>query len=284
VGEGAGSTADRHGAPAGAADRHGALAGAADRHGALAGAADPTRPWLIIQHVAHEGPGLIGDALGEVGHPVEVVRLDRGETLPGHQSLAGLVVLGGPMGVHDAAVHPWLVAERALIETCVDHGKPVLGVCLGAQQLAVALGAEVTSGPEPEIGLGQVVLTPAGRRDPVFGPEYGGLSATALPCVHWHQDTFSMPDGAVHLAGTRAFPHQAFRWGDNVYGLQFHVEVDGELAEAWRAHLPVGVTLNGARLVEVETVGRRLLRRFVELASTSAIPSGRPAARERLSG
>ncbi len=187
------------------------------------------------------------------------------------------------MGVHDLA-HPWLVAERALIAAAVGDGRPVLGVCLGAQQLAAALGAEVSTGPEPEIGLGQVELTAAGRRDPVLGPEYGGLAATALPCVHWHQDTFSMPEGAIHLAGTRAFPHQAFRVGDKAYGLQFHVEVDREVAEAWRAHLPAGVTLDGPRLVEVETVGRRVLRRFVEHASTPSTLSGAAGVGERLRG
>jgi GMP synthase-like glutamine amidotransferase len=218
--------------------------------------------------VAHEGPGLIGDALREAGLDFGVVRPDCGEDFPDPRSLAGLVVLGGPMGVHDTGPHPWLAAERALICAVLDDGKPVLGVCLGAQQLAVALGAEVITGPEPEIGLGRAELTPAGRRDPVLGPEYGGLASGALPCVHWHQDTFSLPIDTVHLAGTRAFPHQAFRKGDNVYGFQFHVEVDGALAEAWSARLPTGVTLDGPRLVEVETVGRRVLRRFMACAST----------------
>ncbi len=235
------------------------------------------RHWSIIQHVEHEGPGLIGDVLREAGCGFGVVRPDRGEDLPDRGSLAGLVVLGGPMGVHDLALHPWLEAERSLMGAAVDDGTPVLGVCLGAQQLAVALGAEVSHGPEPEVGLGRVELTPAGRRDPVLGPEYGGLAATALPCVHWHQDTFSMPAGAVHLAGTQAFPHQAFRWGSGAYGLQFHVEVDRTSAEAWRAHLPVGVTLDGPGLAEVETVGRRVLRRFVGAASRPPDRSGSPA-------
>ncbi len=250
----------------------GAVGTDADRGGA--GEQDPAGSWSVIQHVAHEGPGLIGEVLVESGHGFDVVRLDRGDDLPDHRSVAGLVVLGGPMGVHDAADHPWLVSERALLGAVIGDGKPVLGVCLGAQQLAAALGAEVTTGPEPEIGLGQVELTPAGRRDPVFGPEYGGLAATALPCVHWHQDTFTLPEGAVHLAGTRSFPQQAFRWGTNVYGLQFHVEVDGPLAESWRAHLPPAVTLEGARLAEVETVGRRLLRRFVDRPSTAVLSEG----------
>jgi GMP synthase-like glutamine amidotransferase len=227
------------------------------------------RPWAVVQHVDHEGPGLIAGALDEAGHRFEVVRPDRGDALPDRGSIAGLVVMGGPMGVHEVDAHPWLAPERALIAAAVGDGVPVLGVCLGAQQLAAALGADVTTGPSAEVGLGHVELTAAGRRDPVLGPEYGGLAQTALPCVHWHQDTFTIPDGAVHLAATRVFPHQAFRWGDRAYGLQFHVEVDGALSEAWCPYLPVGVALDGPRLAQVETVGRRLLRRFVDRCGTS---------------
>jgi GMP synthase-like glutamine amidotransferase len=179
------------------------------------------------------------------------------------------------MGVHDDDDHPWLSAERDLMAATAVSGKPVLGVSLGAQQLAMSLGAEVTTGDEPEIGLGRVELTGPGRLDPVTGPEYGGLSATTIPCLHWHHDTFSLPDGAVHLAASHLFPHQAFRWGDRAYGLQFHVEIDRGSAEFWEPFLPAAVVLNRARLAEVETVGRRLLRRFVQRA-TSPRPSNHP--------
>ena len=121
----------------------------------------------------------------------------------------------------------------------------MLGVCLGAQQLALALGAEVTTGPGPRSASGRVELTGPGRWDPVVGPEYGGLSDTTVPCVHWHQDTFSLPDGAVHLAASRPFPHQAFRWGDRAYGFQFHVEVDARPGRGLGPYLPAGVTLDG---------------------------------------
>jgi GMP synthase-like glutamine amidotransferase len=239
--------------------------------------------------VAHEGPALIADELLRAGHRVDVVRLDRDERLPEEGTFAGLVVLGGPMGVSDGDAHAWLAPERALLAATATDGKPVLGVCLGAQQLAMALGAEVTTGPEPEIGLGQVELTGPGRLDPVTGPEYGGLSATAIPCVHWHRDTFSLPEGAVHLAASRPFPHQAFRWGDRAYGLQFHVEVDRALAAGWEAHLPPGVSLSRSGLARVETVGRRLLRRFVQRATSPPAsgrrrPSGQVAAGPRGEG
>jgi GMP synthase-like glutamine amidotransferase len=232
--------------------------------------ARPARPWAILQHVAHEGPGSIGRVLAERGVEAAVVRVDRAEPLPSVDGLAGLVVMGGPMGVHDDL--DWLAPERELLRAAVDGGLPVLGVCLGAQQLAAALGADVSTGSEEEVGPGEVLLTADGRRDPVLGPEYTGLSGTTVPCVHWHRDTFSLPDGAVHLAATRRFPHQAFRVGPRAYGLQFHVEVDAPLAESWRPLLPDGVVLSADDVARVEAVGRRVLRRFVDAAT--AVPPG----------
>ena len=215
--------------------------------------------------MAHEGPGSIGRVLDERGADVVVVRLDRDEALPSAGALGGLVVMGGPMGVHDDLA--WLAPERELLRDAVDRGLPVLGVCLGAQQLAAALGAEITAGPEEEVGPGEVQLTADGRRDPVLGPEYTGLSGTTVPCVHWHRDTFTLPEGAVHLAATRHFPHQAFRVGACAYGLQFHVEVDAPLAESWRPLLPDAVVLDADDVARVEVVGRRVLRRFVDVAT-----------------
>ena len=232
----------------------------------------------IVRHVAHEGPGTVAAVLSAAGLAPELVRVDEGELLPALDDLAGLcglVVLGGPMGVHDGDRHPWLAAERDLLAAAVDAGIGVLGICLGAQQLAAALGAEVTSGPEPEVGLGSVVLTAAGRRDPLFGPEYGGLGSPEVACVHWHGDTFELPSGAVHLAATRAYPHQAFRVGERAYGLQFHVEVDGPLAAGWGDHLPAGVVLDPLRLAEVTATGRRVLGRFAELVARAGVGAPR---------
>ncbi len=226
-----------------------------------------SRRWAVLQHVAHEGPGLVGAVLEGSGFEVEVVRVDLGAELPHPGTFAGLVVLGGPMSVHDTDRFEWIGPERKLLADSVAEGIPVLGICLGAQQLAAALGSEVTSGPEEEVGPGRVELTPEGRRDPVFGPEYGGLAATSVPCVHWHRDTFSLPAGAVHLAATRTFPHQAFRYGDLAYGLQFHVEVDRDLAAAWQPLMPAGTAGFDERfLAEVDAVGRRVLGRFAALA------------------
>ncbi len=230
----------------------------------------PERRWAVLQHVAHEGPGTVARVLDDRGIGFVVTRLDEGEPLPAVGTIGGLVVMGGPMGVHDDDAFRWLAGERDLVRAAVDAGLPVLGVCLGAQQLAAALGAEVTTGPVAEVGPGSVELTPEGRRDPVLGPEYHGLSGTSVPCVHWHRDTFSLPEGAVHLAATRDVPHQAFRVGRCAYGLQFHLEVDEELAGAWRPLLPEGVGLDAAEVARVGAVGHRVLQRFVDVARNAA--------------
>jgi GMP synthase-like glutamine amidotransferase len=225
---------------------------------------DESRRWLVVQHVAHEGPGLVGAALDKAGQRWSVCRVDCGEELPAPSEiteLAGLVVLGGPMGVHDETTHRWLEPERRALAAAVGAGLVVLGVCLGAQQLALALGATVWTGDAAEIGLGAVTLTTAGDDDPVLGP-----AGSPLPCVHWHADTFSLPDGARLLARSDRYDHQGFCVGDRAYGLQFHVEVDAALAGGWAPHLPSGVQLDPRRLGQAEAVGRPMLDRLVALA------------------
>jgi GMP synthase-like glutamine amidotransferase len=225
----------------------------------------PSGPrWVVVQHVAHEGPGAVGEALISAGHDVSLVRVDRGEPLPGADdlgNLAGLVVMGGPMGVHDEATFPWLAHERRLMTAAVRAELPVLGICLGAQQLALALGGQVTTGPQAEIGVGQVHLTGRGLEDPVCGP-----AGADLPCLHWHGDTFSLPEGGVLLAGNEHYPHQAFRFGQRAYGLQFHVELTPTLAAGWRSHLPSGVTIGVDDADRISAQGRPLVARFVALA------------------
>ncbi len=165
------------------------------------------------------------------------------------------------MGVHDDDEFPWLDTERRWIADAVRSDVPVLGVCLGAQQLAAALGASVTTGFAPEIGVGTVELTAEGRADPVLGPE-----GERVPVIHWHGDTFEIPAGAVHLARGATYSNQAFRYGPVAYGLQFHIEVDDAMAQAWAPELPPGVTLGIEGRRAVEAVGRRVLSRFVEMA------------------
>jgi GMP synthase (glutamine-hydrolysing) len=223
---------------------------------------DTGTPWLLVQHVSFEGPGAIAQAITAAGADLTVLRLDRGDALPPPAVLAevaGLVVMGGPMSVHDDL--PWLADERALLREAVAAGLPVLGVCLGAQQLAAALGASVTRGPAPEYGVGEVHLTNEAIGDPVFGP-----APTPLPCVHWHGDTFALPEGAVRLARNDAYENQAFRVGARAYGLQFHVEVTAGLVAHWSPHLPAGVYLRASDVAHVSRAGEGIVRRFVGLA------------------
>jgi len=175
------------------------------------------------------------------------------------ESIGGLVVLGGPMNVHDEL--DWLSEERLYLRAAVEAGLPVLGVCLGAQQLALALGGEVFAGPAPEYGVGEVHLTEAANDDAVFGP-----APTPLPCVHWHADTFTLPEGALRLAHNDAYENQAFRVGRCAYGLQFHVEVTGALVAHWGPHLPAGVFVRASDVAHVSRAGETLLKRFVALS------------------
>ncbi|MPZ19926.1 MAG: type 1 glutamine amidotransferase [Luteitalea sp.] len=219
------------------------------------------RRWVILQHVAWESPGLIAAEARARGLPIEVRRLDCGGTIPPVADVAGLIVMGGPMGVHDTVLYPYLTPEQQLLRACVERGLPVLGVCLVAQLLAAALGARVDKGPAAEIGVGDVSLTAEGLRDAVLG----GAGAT-LPVIHWHEDTFELPPGATHLARSCLYANQAFRVGACAYALQFHVEVDRSLALTWATRLPPGTLIDEERRVEVERTGRRIISRFFQAA------------------
>ena len=220
------------------------------------------RSWVAIQHVPFEGPGSIATVAAQRGTPLAVRHPYLGEPLPACRELCGLVVMGGPMGVSDTDSHPYLRDELALIAASVAAGLPVLGVCLGAQLLAAALGARVHRGPQLEIGPGTVALTDAGRGDPVLG----AAGRAELPVVHWHQDTFELPPSAVWLARSELYPHQAFRVGTRAYGLQFHVEVDRALADGWAEHLPEGVEISASARADIEHVGAATLAAFFDLA------------------
>jgi GMP synthase (glutamine-hydrolysing) len=156
------------------------------------------------------------------------VELDEDEPLPDWRSFDAILVMGGPMSVNDEHEHPWLVAEKGTVGDAVRAGVPVLGVCLGSQLLASALGARVYPAPAPEIGLLGVELSEEGRRDPVLGALKGPLIT-----LQWHGDTFDLPDGAVALASSPLVANQAFRYGERGYGVQFHLEATGAMAREW---------------------------------------------------
>ena len=181
---------------------------------------------LVLQHIACEPPGVYEDVLCERGAQLVRVELDEDETIPAEEFDA-IVAMGGPMSVNDDEALPWLADEKRFVADAVRAGTPYWGVCLGVQLLASSLGARVYPGDEPEVGLLPVELTEAARTDPVFT-----AAPDELVTLQWHGDTFDLPDAAVRLAGSPAYPNQAFRYA-NAYGVQFHLEVSTEMAREW---------------------------------------------------
>ena len=182
---------------------------------------------LVLQHIACEPPGVFEDVLRERGVALHRVEIDEGEPLPDWRDFDAIVVMGGPMSANDDTSLPWLIEEKRLISEAVRSGLPLWGVCLGVQLLAASLGARVYPGPEPEVGLLPVTITEHGRSDPVFAE-----APAELLTLQWHGDTFDLPRGAVRLASSPAYENQAFRF-DRAYGVQFHLEVSGEMAREW---------------------------------------------------
>jgi len=180
---------------------------------------------LVIQHVPWEGPHRILDACGELH--VHTVKPLAGHPLPPPEQVAGAVVMGGPMNADEVDRFPGLAAEREWLAAAHGRGTPLLGICLGAQLLARALGAEVRPGERVELGFAPVEVADAG--DPVLG----GL-APAAEVLHWHGDVFDLPAGARRLASSEGTENQAFRLGDS-WGVLFHPEADHALLEAWLA-------------------------------------------------
>ena len=183
---------------------------------------------IVVQHLFCEGPGAFNAVLDDREVERTVVEIDVGETLPDWRGFDGIIAMGGPMSVNDESEHPWLVDEKRWLAEAVRAGKPFFGACLGVQLLASALGARVFPLEQSEVGLLTVERTSEGFADPVIG-----ALADPLITLQWHGDTFELPDGGVLLASSAAAPHQAFRFGDVAYGIQFHLEVTPEMAEQW---------------------------------------------------
>ncbi|MBL6749094.1 MAG: type 1 glutamine amidotransferase [Nevskia sp.] len=185
--------------------------------------------WL--QHADFEDLGVIGPWLARRGHAVRGSRLYAGEPPPLLDDFDALVVMGGPMNIYEHDAHPWLPAEKRLIGAAAAAGRRVLGVCLGAQLLADALGGPVRRNAHSEIGWFEVQLTPAGRQSPLLA----GLPER-FTAFHWHGDTYALPPGAERLAGSEACAQQAFACGPKLLGLQFHLEVTPANAVEWFRH------------------------------------------------
>jgi GMP synthase-like glutamine amidotransferase len=190
------------------------------RRGGDADASGEGTAWLVLRHTPVEGLGLLANSLRDLGIHHRYLDVARGEPLPRDlRGVGGLIVLGGPMGAYESDKLPFLAAESGLVERAITAGRPVLGICLGAQLIAQVLGARVFPGERREVGWGPVMLTEEGRDDPVVGEQ-----PPTTTVFHMHSDTYELPADARHLARSAAYEQQAFSWGEVVYGLQYHLE------------------------------------------------------------
>ncbi|HXV68353.1 MAG TPA: type 1 glutamine amidotransferase [Nitrospira sp.] len=178
---------------------------------------------VCLQHVPFEGPGAFAGTLARRGVKLDRVLVPQ-DGLPDDPGDL-LIVMGGPMSVNDA--DRWIAEETAFIRSVLLAGQPVIGICLGSQFMAKALGGTVRPGRALEIGMTPVRLTPEGKNDPVFGscPE-------TFDVFEWHGEVFDLPGDCVPLAGSQIAPLQAFRFGSRAYGLLFHLEMETEGIEA----------------------------------------------------
>ena len=222
---------------------------------------------LVIRHVQFEGLGLLEEVIAERKN-WQVSILDAGvDDLAALDPLEPelLVVLGGPIGVYESALYPVLNDELRLLEARLKAGRPVLGICLGAQLMAAALGARVYPARAKEIGWAPVELSEAGRTSVLRHID------GAVPVLHWHGDTFDLPEGATLLASTAVCPNQAFSYGPAALGLQFHLEVVPAEIERWLighaceiAALKTGATVTGLR-ADTRTLGPGLTVRATDI-------------------
>ena len=184
-----------------------------------------------LQHVAFEGLGFISKWIVDQGDLLRMTRLYAGETLPCLSDFDRLVIMGGPMNIYEDDSYPWLVQERAFIREAIVAGKSAVGICLGAQLLADALGSPVYRGKNKEIGWLPIEVTEEGGQSDLWA----GLPLQPR-VFHWHGDTFDIPQGALHLARSEGCPSQAFLYDHRILGLQFHLESTPDTVESMLAH------------------------------------------------
>ena len=180
---------------------------------------------FVLQHIWCETLGTIATSLETFGIAAHYIRSFEGEPIPADlEDAAGLIIMGGPMGVYDHPRVPFINDEMRLIEAALKQEKPVLGICLGSQLLATVLGADLKKGAKKEIGWRQISLTEFAAADALWK----GISSP-FTAYHWHGDVFDLPDGAEALASSELTKFQAFRYGWNAYGFLFHMEVTEEI-------------------------------------------------------
>jgi GMP synthase-like glutamine amidotransferase len=188
------------------------------------------KPVIIVRNEAADPGGTVLEELQADGLAVRMVDAFLGEPLPHPGQVAGIVVFGGVQHADDVVNHPYLMDEQDLLRVATEAGVPVLGICLGGQILALAMGAALRESPVREFGYTPISPTDAGRQDPVLSVWEPGDRV-----FHWHEDTFDLPAGATLLLEGEHVRNQAFRFGDSSWGLQFHPEVTEAVIEGWLA-------------------------------------------------
>jgi GMP synthase-like glutamine amidotransferase len=190
---------------------------------------------LIYTHHPEEGSGLLKAILRQREWEVKEVKLWKGERMPDPKSFHLLILMGGPMSVHDEDAYSFLLEEKQFVRRWVEQGNPTLGICLGAQLIADCLGGRVYRGDKEELGWYELMITGEGKSDPFlrdFPPRF--------PVFQWHSETFDLPEGAILLATAQDYPHQAFRFGELTYAFQFHLEVTEGMLHTWLSGNGVG--------------------------------------------
>lgn len=221
---------------------------------------------LVFQHVAVEPLGTLDALIRARGHRIRFHNFERQpDAVPEVDRYRGLIVLGGPMNVEDQDRRPHLKTELLAIERALEQGKPVLGICLGAQLLAHVLGAPVQRHDQVEMGWYDLHMSTEGRSDPVLG-----AAGVRLPVFQWHAYSYDLPSGATHLARTDTCQQQAFRFGSNAYGFQFHLEADVDVIERWLALPAFRAELAAARLPTDEQAIRAQTATLVAATRSSA--------------
>ncbi|MGH9450617.1 MAG: type 1 glutamine amidotransferase [Terriglobia bacterium] len=227
---------------------------------------------IVLQHAECEMPGLIAEALERKGFLPQTVRTFAGGAPPKEVGdAAGLVIMGGPMGVYEYERYPFIRGEMRLIENALREDTPVLGVCLGSQLLASTLGASVRRGKQKEIGWHRVTLSESSQRDSLLS----GLDQSFMAC-HWHGDIFDSPANSTALASSEMTACQAFRYGANAYGFLFHMETTPAVLRGMVATFADELKqegLEGGEIVReaeehlpgLQKIGRQVFERWAEL-------------------